>query len=327
MFNLRRLIHNKRGAHIVILALIFPACIVTMAAIIDIGLFYTSRAHMQNAVDAAAIAGAKKLPATSANHSSVVAIAKSFIQSHPEDQQDSQPIKNYVADARVAVDFSSDFINFGPTGKKYCRVTLTAPANSIVLKNILKRTPLITVQAVAARESAGYAIFADDGVSKDNQNALWLSVNSVTIEGNIHSNRDLAMKSTGSTVTNGQFTVVDYTGSASDVTTVNEKEEMPDPTKMPGEIREINHLTLDHGVGKEALPILYIAETGDIAVQVNTVDACYANFYAPNGNISFQGNNFKLYGCVVAKSIDFQLNALEIHAPAAWLNAQVKLVR
>lgn len=311
MFNPLERIHDRKGAYIVILALIFPACLLIMGAMVDIGLFYRTRAHLQSVADAAALAGAQDLP----NCATSTTTANNYV---PPSPGGIGPWHNYVRNATVAVDFSDNGTSFGATGSRFCRVTLTAPAQSAIMENVLGSTTNITVRAVSEK-NAGYAIFANEGTSADNQSALYMTTNDVTIAGNIHSNKKLSMKGPP-TITNGTVTsVVD-----SPHATTTAKKPMPDLSKMPGTIRKGKNLTFNAGVGTPTVPIIYTAETGNMTVTMNTTANCYASFYAPKGNISFQGNALKLYGSIVANSIDFQLVSLEIHTP---LNAPGSSVR
>lgn len=315
MFNPLEQMHNRKGAYIVILALIFPACLLVMGVMVDIGLFYRSRAHLQSVADAAALAGAQNLP----NCTTAANTARYYITT-PRGGGGG-PYHNYIDNATVAVNFSTDGQSFGPAGNRFCGVTLTAPAQSAIMHAVLGKTMDITVRAVARKASTGYAIFANEGTSADNQSALYFSTNTVKIFGNVHSNGKIAMQGIP-TITNGTVTAVIPSNQA----TTTGKKMMPDSSKLKKPIKT-NLVTLNKRVGTAAKPVNYLAESGNLIVQINTTEACYASFYAPEGNLSFQGNNLIMYGTAVADSIDFQLNSMEIHAPVNATDTEVKLVK
>lgn len=70
--NRSRLGRNRRGAVAIIVAILAPILIGFGALVVDVGDWYATQIHLQNAADAAAMAGARTLPYSASNNSSFV---------------------------------------------------------------------------------------------------------------------------------------------------------------------------------------------------------------------------------------------------------------
>ena len=75
---LRRL-RDRRGTSLLLIAILIPAILGAVALVIDVGHVAQSRRQMQNAADAAALAGAQELPTSPAN---AEAVAKTYASDH-----------------------------------------------------------------------------------------------------------------------------------------------------------------------------------------------------------------------------------------------------
>jgi Flp pilus assembly protein TadG len=167
---------NERGQVAVIVAISLIAFIGIMSYVIDVGSLYETRAKLQNAVDAAALAGAQDLP----NTSNATATANQYIQLNgyqPSDISitfsDSNQVINVSINKNVAYNFAGVF------GLQSGNVYATASA---------KRVPL--------GAAFGYTLF-----SGSVNNTLILNGTNQYIGGSSHTNQNFIANGTNITIT------------------------------------------------------------------------------------------------------------------------------
>lgn len=282
---------------------------------------------MQNVVDAAAIAGAKALPCR-------IGQAEEAVKFYIPSEAGKDAIQNYIANAKINTELSDNGKDFGSTGSKYCRVTLTAPAKSMFMQKLLHWSPNITVRAVAIRENTGYAIFANDGKVTGLNQSLRLSCNNVEIHGNIHSNNGI-LTQVNNTILDGNVTAWNYSDNIT--TSVPNKIPFPDLSAKRTQAEKDGTLVIvSYGdsitkTGTANKPMFYEdagTDSRGMSIALNASGPYYATFYSQNYNIDFSGNALTLYGSVVAESINFHLTGnLSIHAPSDASSVLIRLIR
>ena len=169
---------REDGAVAVIVALCMTALLGFTALAVDFGMLAVCRQTLQNAADAAALAGAADF---GANHAyKVYPTVKSYCSANgcdPEDKDVSLEMK--MTQSTVTVTLRREIVmGFSGvlTGKNHRTVTATA-----------------TAQAQSIFGNCPYAMFAGQHIDDDGT-GIEISGNDITINGDIHSNSDISMK-------------------------------------------------------------------------------------------------------------------------------------
>lgn len=174
------LLKQQRGALLALTGILLPSVICFSALAVDLSYIYTHKEHMQNAVDAAALAGASKLTLTTSNDAAARQFAQDYIDYNNEDR-DNVPdsniiIKHYAADkySTIQVIETRDVPLYlmryllKPAGITSMRVSVTATAKAIPGEEKkdydLKNNPLFKYAVIANKINYSRTLF--NGSSK-----------------------------------------------------------------------------------------------------------------------------------------------------------------
>lgn len=177
-------IRGESGQSLVASALLFAVIMGAAALAVDLGASYAVKQKLQNAADAAAIAGARKLPDVSA----AVRQARDFAEQNGVSMEDTKVTAPYG-------------------GSRYRIEVVCSRKKSYAFAGVFGRDEgNVSARAVAEcqpmRGPFDYAIF-----SGDDDYELPFNVGNMTVNGSIHSNDDAALRSSGLTVNGSVETV------------------------------------------------------------------------------------------------------------------------
>ena len=336
---------DEQGSVMVIVAIAMVALMGFAGIAVDYGSMAMTKQELQNAADAAALAGGQDLMNNQA--SQIVATANSYIQANGFTPGDGVTISD--------ISYTSD------------KVTVEIQTQQkVALSGVLtgKNTTTISVRAVAEVTSAvgsfPYALFAD-ATAEENGDGLSMNAHT-TVNGNMHSNAGISMKHTQ---VNGKATVPDgesisiknpengaktmviemprtdglinfiknsspYTVNGNYDGTLQDLVETAKAHKVNGVVQiyitgnasfggesqndkyPVNVLVagdiIFHGTAlgsDEDTPVVIISEHGNFTQngQGTKGEKFYALMLAPEGDVTLNGNDFNLYGGIIAQSI------------------------
>lgn len=125
---------NQQGAIFVLFAVTFAFLMAFSAIAVDMGTVYVQKEHLQNAADAAALAGAAKLDVDITNAENCKSITENYIKKYVESNEDAT-VGNSES---TAYDDSSKKININAT----YATTNTSPLTKTVTVELRRRMPL-----------------------------------------------------------------------------------------------------------------------------------------------------------------------------------------
>ena len=169
------LLKQQRGALLALTGILLPSVICFSALAVDLSYIYTNKEHMQNAVDAAALAGASQLSLTTSDDASARQLAQDYINynnENPDNVPDSNIIINHYPTDKYSTiqvvetrDVPLYFMRYllKPVGITSMRVSVTATAKAIPgeeKKNYdLKNNPLFKYAVIANKIDYSKTLF------------------------------------------------------------------------------------------------------------------------------------------------------------------------
>lgn len=164
MFNMQP--EKEKGSVIVLVALLMTTLLGFTALVVDIGLIYTKKAQLQNAIDSAALASAQELP----NTVSALNVANQYI------------VLNGFSPSDVNITFSN--------GDNTVDINGTKKVDFTFAKVLGLDSETVALSASAQRKSIGgafdYTLFSGSKIT----NMSTDNTNDITINGTSHTNKD-----------------------------------------------------------------------------------------------------------------------------------------
>jgi hypothetical protein len=355
---MKQWIKDEKGSVMVLFALLLVFMIGLVGIVADAGLVYHQRAVLQNAADAAALAGAAQLPdmanasdsATQFGLLNGVHSNDAFQVTFPEEHQMAVRISRTVR------------LNFAPM-VGYQSFNVSAQATARVIKG---------------GTAFDYAIFSGDPNSP-----LIMNGGTQYVEGSGHSNHNTIINGSNLTMTGSMDMVGTFTGHGPKINigTITEHSQnipMPDfsslikstATTVYNNSLNFNGGTLDvsgniyakgsvtfngchaqgigcvmandcvtvNGVSGGGMTynssddaVCIYSQNGNIVINGGKNIVIYGLLYAPNGSIIFNGTKATIYGAVIAKNVIFNGIKADIHydphAVNSLPNVSVQLVQ
>ncbi|HEX2954515.1 MAG TPA: pilus assembly protein TadG-related protein [Bacillota bacterium] len=344
---------EEKGSIMVLFALllVFMIGLVGMAA--DAGLVYHHRSILQNAADAAALAGAYQLPNTMA--ATNVATAYSMI--------------NGIKSGDILT------VTF-PSANRVCvNITRNVKLNFVTLLGIKSFNVAVkaTGRVLQGGTAFDYALFSG---SPD----VPLEINGGTeiISGNGHSNSDTVVKGSDLTITNNMDMVGTFTGTGTKInigTIIEHYKFLPTPdfssliinssstvyntsqtfdgnVNVSGNLYAQGDVTFNggsiNGLGTVLSTggitingdlsynsandgVCLYSQNGDVTINGGQYGSViHGIIYAPNGNVTFNGAKVTIYGAIIAKTVTWNGVKVDIsydaHAVTSIPNTDVQLV-
>lgn len=320
-----RLRKEESGQSLVMVVLLLGVLLSFSALVVDVGLLYAEKAKLQNAADAAALAGAQMLPNQESAKSTAIAYAASNGFTISLDDVD---VPYDEDDTKVRVEVTNDvpyiFANFLGFDETESGTIVSASA-------------VATKSDINLPAEFGYAIFSESTTAH-----LGIGKNNWTINGNIHSNYSLDLGKNNN-VLNGAaegHTTVDKSGLKSGTYTVvsnapiinisaDFKTALLDKVKSAtkhltgNQVINDNNIELNSSIYVEGDVLIksnkftgkgFIYATGNITLDGNNISmgnsASDSVFIYSEKNITISGNNFTMNGIIYAPNgtIDIQKN-------------------
>jgi Flp pilus assembly protein TadG len=276
---LRRLISNQKGGVIVLFALALVVLCGFTGLAVDTGAFYLQHTRLQNAVDAAALAGATVLPSTTDAENA----ARDYLEKNLENNQ------NIYKAGQAIVTFSNS--------NTVVKVQYTDNFPTYFLKAVGISGADIQVVAAARKtpSSAGhafdYTVFNGSKVAQ-----LVMNGGSQYVDGSVHSNQGLILNGSNQTVTGALETVstvasglVKITGSGNSFGSRIEGSDV-DVVDMPDYYDDVK------ATATSSSTTLYDHTTVTLNSQSNLNNNIYVN-----GNVTINGSNFDGTGAILAE--------------------------
>jgi len=299
----RRLVCNQKGGVIVLFALSLITLCAFAGMALDVGNFYVHHARLQNAVDAACLAGAAVLPDTD----KATAAAEDYLQRNLTQNQDKlNPAPNSL---QIAFENSNNRID----------VTYTDFFPAYFLKVIPKFYGTnITVSAAAQAVqngvggAFGWTVFNGSKTTQLNMNgSTW------NIDGSIHSNQNLNINGSHISVTGMAESVGTTSVSSSGSNSVGSQASGAKSLDMPDYYAQIK----SEAVTAKTTNTIWNNGSNinvDGNVYVNGTSTFNGNTYTgtgailAEGNITFNGNNVQTSAngqvCFYSESGDIRIN-------------------
>ena len=178
MKKLMKIVINEDGQVMVLAALLFTVLMGFGALAIDVGRITVEKSHLQNAVDAAALAAAQDLPDTSGGYANSIGTVTTYLEENGYTYSDIDPIS------------AGSFSNSNKT------ITLKGAKDvGYTFAKLIKNEDSTTVKATAAAEvslvleNLDYALFSGSELDM-----LSITSTSTTITGDVHSNYEIKGK-------------------------------------------------------------------------------------------------------------------------------------
>lgn len=343
-------LHNEKGNMIVLVALAFVVICAFAGYALDTGMAFFQKGKLQNAVDAAALAGAAYLPDTSQAQSKAMAYAA----------------LNGVNSSDITVHFSNNIIT----------VTATT-ANPTFFMKVLNINSL-DIKATASATKGLAPCFDYTLFSGSKNDTLSFNGNDLTVKGSSHANQKFSVNGNYITITgaceamstvssNGNHISIPYRyPNSAYVSMPDYTVQVQQEAQAAGQVYNTsqtyngNNINVANSIyvkgnatinGNTITGAGAILATGSISINGNCINATtndqvclYSNsdisingnnirvdgiLYAPNGTISFNGNNITVNGKVIGNKVTFNGNTITINgiqdAPSLP-NAGVKLI-
>ncbi len=196
MFSLKKLIKDESGQSVVLIAIVFVVLCVFAACVIDIGRVAFVKQQMQNAADAAALAGAQKLPDAAAAEAAAVDYAR----------------KNGMETAETTVDDSYR------SNEECIGVTCTRTVQYTFARLIGYTTAEVSATAIAEKSGINTASFDYAVFSGSTTSTLTFNGSGLYIGGNAHTNYKFVINGSNQTVTGSAEAVSTFTINGSSIT-------------------------------------------------------------------------------------------------------------
>jgi hypothetical protein len=222
---MKRLYGEERGQSLVIVVLAMVGLIAFLALVIDGGMAFAARRQMQNAADAAALAGTRELR-DGGDEAGILAAVHTYAQLNGV-QDPGVNVAAYFIDENLIRLPSGSECQMGtcggiPTGAQGVEV-IGETSFSTFFAGVIGRTELAasaTAAAILSVTSGGeYAVWADSSTCN---NCLDWSGSTTVVTGSVHSNHDIKMGGSSNTVTGDTEYVTDLQvgGSNNDINPV-----------------------------------------------------------------------------------------------------------
>ena len=172
------LFKEESGSVAVIVALCMTALLGMTAIALDFGKLASDRQHMQNAVDAAALAAAADV-AEEKSDETVEDTAEEYCRANGYDAEDEKvELETEISDNEVTVTLRHE-VSLGLARLLLNKDTSIVEASA-------------TAEAVSIFGACPYSLFAGEKIEEDGS-GITITGNSIEINGNIHSNSDISM--------------------------------------------------------------------------------------------------------------------------------------
>ena len=282
-----RQIKSNNGSAMVIFALILTLILGFSALGIDMGRVAVEKAKFQNAIDAAALAGAQDLKSSSYPYDNATMTAA------------KTTAKNYSSNNGYSlVDGDITFAENSIT------IIKTTTVDYIFAKIFGLATKQITVRATAEIGSLGAAF--DYAYFSGSQNStLSLTGSHQSITGNVHSNKDFVASGSNSTITGSCEAVTTVTVGGSNMN-INDRQPNSPIISMP------DFSSIIKAQAEKA---------GHVYIGDQTFDSANLNLDEPiyvEGNVTINGSHFSGKGCILATgNITFNGSNLKVSSSDA----------
>ncbi|MCR4442487.1 MAG: pilus assembly protein TadG-related protein [Peptococcaceae bacterium] len=333
---LKKHLSNEKGTAIVLLALAMASLLGLTGLVADVGLLYVKKQAMQNALDAACLAGAQELPDTGAAEAKALEYAA----------------LNGVNAAEIEIFFTNN----------NQKLTLSCSKTQNLFFLPVLGIDSASLHAVAAAEAGtpgqafDYALF-----SGSSSNTLRLNGNNLSIKGSAHTNQNFrangnyiqltgACEAVGTISANGNYIEIPYRyPNSSNVEMPDYSDEIQAQAQAAGQVFDTtvqfngNNINVDHSIyvngdvhinGNTIDGTGAILAAGDIHINGNCVSASVQDqvciysqgnisingnnitiegvLYAPGGSIQFNGNYITIKGKVIGNTVSFNGNYISI---------------
>lgn len=347
-----KIISSEKGSTIVLVTVMMTVLIAMIGIVVDVGYAFLEKQKIQNAVDAAALAGAQELTDTSK------ALAKAY----------ELAIQNDLEQSAVQVSFEDS------NRKIVVESTKNIQFSFVSVLNIVNTD----VGAKAAAAITSHGIFDYTLFSGSSCKDLKLNGNSILVNGSIHTNDDLKVNGSRIEVTGISKAVkkISVNGCRIDIphrAPYSSYVDMPDYTNEIKEQAEAagqvfsssknyngNNVYVDNSIyvkgevhlnGNSIVGVGALLAEDDIHINGNLIkqdsdDAIclYSEkdikvngnnivingiLYAPNGEISLNGNNITVNGKVIGNTVKIngnEINIIDDNIASGVFSTSIKLV-
>ena len=286
----RNWLKKESGQSVILVALALVVLCGFAALGVDIGVQSTNQGQLQNAADAAALAGAAELPSASTAKTK----AAQYAQTNGVDTGNTVATTPYKGNANRIEVVCKETVQFSFArifGLKSTQIT----ARAVAEKTGLTGGPF------------GYALF-----SGGTSNALELYTSSLYIGGSAHSNNSFTMNGSTQTVTGNAESVTKYTSYGSSVTiggicqaasfAIGDNLSIPNRLATPASIITMPDFSADAQAEASKSGITYTGNQTFTGSSINVDNSIYVD-----GSLNVSGSSFKGQGILLAKN-DIQFN-------------------
>lgn len=300
----KKVFSKEKGAVMVLVALLFPVLLGFLGMVIDYGMIYNRQTKMQNAADAAALAGAGQLPNTT----------------NARNQAQTYADYNYTDSKQVNVGFVNN--------NSQVDVTLNSTYMPYFLSLFGLNTVPLQAAASASLDTGGvfdYAIF-----SGSQTNDLDITGGGWWVRGSIHTNRNLLLTGGGFqvtqsaeasknvTVTGGGYSIGKIINNANVLSMPDYSSQVAAAAAAAGQVYAGNKSITSGGVSVNSPMYVQgkvtitggnftgngvIMADGDITITggaVTIAGTAQVCFYSKNGNITITGGGSSFNGVLYA---------------------------
>jgi Flp pilus assembly protein TadG len=184
--------HPQRGAILVLFAITFPFLMAFSAIAVDLGTVYVQRVHMQNAVDAGALAGAGEI-ADDSTQSYITSTAQQFVSNNIEsgDTAKVSTVNNTDSSTDVTVTLTKNvpLYFFRYFGFDNMPVTVTATARYIPGSNSTFDSIFDNALAGGSNYNKIWTDYSDDRKNA----SIFFHTTNISIKGNVLTNGKIVM--------------------------------------------------------------------------------------------------------------------------------------
>ena len=298
MRSIRKWFKQETGQSVIIIVLSMVVLCGFAALGIDIGVQTTKQGELQNAADAAALAGANELP----NASTAKSKAAQYAQTNGVDAGRTVATTPYKGNANKIEVVCKDTVRFS-----FARI-FGLHSTEITARSVAEKTGL-------TGGPFGYALFA--GSTSD---APELNSSSQYIGGSTHSNNSFTMRGSNMTITGNAEAVTTFTSSGSDVTIggicqgasldiSGSNSKIPNRMTTAASIITMPDLSADAKAEAAKSGVTYTGDQTWSGSSINVDKSVYVDGSLTVSGSSFTGqgillakNNISLYGSVLAST-------------------------